>query len=91
MMTETTKPAEREGKPNTPSTVSPFQPSTSPPQQSVIEKFPAELRQHLAFENGKLYSEYVSKEKWTQMNIEAEKLGYEWVKAGKDSHWRVKV
>ena len=55
-----------------------------------INKLPPELRQHLTYNDGQIFSEYTSKEKWTQINQALKQLGYEWVSAGKDSHWRLK-
>ena len=55
-----------------------------------INKLPTELRQHLTYNDGQIFSEYTSKEVWTQINQALKQLGYEWVSAGKDSHWRLK-
>ncbi|MFA5366265.1 MAG: hypothetical protein WC325_13875 [Candidatus Bathyarchaeia archaeon] len=66
-------------------------PSTTPTPTDILTNFPADLRQYLAFKDDKIYSQYVSKEKWAQMNEEAEALGFTWVKAGKDSHWKRKA
>jgi hypothetical protein len=90
MMTETTKPAEREGTTKTPSQT-PFQPSNSPPQTPLINNFPEELRQHLTIKDDKITCEYVSHEKWETIHEIAKTIGYTWISAGKDSCWRLKT
>jgi hypothetical protein len=55
---------------------------------SVLLKFPPEYRQHLTVKNGDIHSEYVSKERFNEINQVARSLGYEYVSAGKESHWR---
>jgi hypothetical protein len=57
----------------------------------ILVKFPPELSNHLNVKDGKIYCEYVSKERWTEINGFAKDLGYEWVSAGKESHWQKKV
>ena len=56
----------------------------------IIERFPVDLQEHLKEKDGKIYAEYVSSEKFAAIAQAAEKLGYERVVAGKDSHWRKK-
>lgn len=78
-----------------------FQPPTAtPPKQSTLQpparvgfdinQLPTELRQHLTYKEGKIYSEYTSREKWTQINQALKDLGYEWISDGKNSHWSLK-
>jgi hypothetical protein len=63
-------------------------PPTPKPKETpyAITKFPQHLQQHLTVKNGKIYSEYVSKEKWSEINEAAKQLGYEYV-GGKGAHW----
>ena len=56
--------------------------------KSILNEFPAEYRQHLTVKNGNIYSEFVNKERWTEINQIARGIGYEYVSAGKESHWR---
>jgi hypothetical protein len=56
-----------------------------------INQLPTELRQHLTHKEGKIYKEYTpDKEIWVKINQALKDRGYEWVSAGKDSHWRLK-
>ena len=55
----------------------------------AITKFPEHLQQHLSLKNGNVYTEYVSREKWSEINEAARQLGYEYV-GGKGSHWTKK-
>ena len=55
----------------------------------AITKFPEHLQQHLSLKNGNVYTEYVSREKWSEINEAARELGYEYV-GGKGSHWTKK-
>lgn len=58
----------------------------------IAEKFPEDLRQHLTIDatKGTIKTKFVSHEKWVQMDAIARELGYEYVSAGKDSHWERK-
>ena len=69
-----------------------FQAPKAPQKQDVaiIKRFPVDLQQHLEEKDGKIYAEYVSSEKFAAIAQAAERLGYERVVAGKDSHWRKK-
>lgn len=67
---------------------SPNQPPNSPP------KLPAELSKHVEFRNDRtaVTTEFIrDRQLWGKINDEMKKLGYEWVSAGADSHWRVKA
>jgi hypothetical protein len=65
--------------------------TTGPPaSQNVIDQFPEPLRKHLSEKDGKIYTEYVSRERWGEINEAAKTLGYKWVKDTADpkqSHW----
>ena len=97
MMTETTKPAEREGTAAKTPSQTPFQPSNSPPQQqSILTKFPPEMADNLTatLENG------VWKIKPTHLLETAlfaktcklvEDLGGSYVQEPKNKHWEIKA
>ena len=53
----------------------------------AVTKFPGHLQEHLSVKNGKVYCEFVSREKWGEINEAAKQLGYKWVSAGKESRW----
>ena len=53
----------------------------------AVTKFPGHLQEHLSVKNGKIYCEFVSREKWGEINEAAKQLGYKWVSAGKESRW----
>jgi hypothetical protein len=85
MYTESCKPQEM-GKQGTPS----LQPSSTPVPTSspnnVLGKFPEEQRQHIALKDGFIVmTEFVSKERWMEINDTAESLGYKWVRNEKDA------
>ena len=61
-----------------------------PKVNPVIAEFPAELQQHLSVKDGAIYCEYVSRDKWTEINNQAKELGYKWVSEGKNSRWQKK-
>jgi len=82
------KPVEN-GEGTQPSTLTPSpKPSPTP---TLLDKYPPELQKHLTFKDGKLYSEYTSRDIWTQINSIAKDNGYTWVSEGKDSHWERKA
>ena len=56
---------------------------------SVLESFPEDLRKYLTVENGKIYTRFVSKECWSEINDVAKGLGYLWTSDGKNSHWEL--
>jgi len=60
----------------------------------IADKFPENLRKHLTINTGdsetRISTAFVSREYWDQMNEIAKELGFSWVSAGKDSHWRKK-
>lgn len=62
-----------------------------PKATSIIDQFPPSYRDFLTLKDGEIYCEYVSKEKWTEINNVARDLGYEYVSDGKNSHWRKKA
>jgi len=57
---------------------------------NLLEQFPPDYRSYLSVKDNKIFIKFVSKEKWTEINQVAKGLGYEWISAGKDSHWRKK-
>ena len=65
-------------------------PAAEQPKETpyAITKFPEHLQQHLSLKNGNVYTEYVSREKWSEINEAARQLGYEYV-GGKGAHWAV--
>jgi hypothetical protein len=58
-------------------------------QSDVILNFPQHLRQHLTVKDNKIFTEYVSREKFMEINEAAKTLGYEYV-SGKGAHWEKK-
>jgi hypothetical protein len=71
---------------NTQSPMGPTAPTPSPsPPTTILQKFPPELRQHLSLKEGKVYTEFVSREKFAVIAEAATTLGYSWVSDGKNS------
>jgi hypothetical protein len=63
-------------------------PSTPKTQCDVLQQFPPDYRRYLTVDGDKITSQYTSKEIWTEINQVARGLGYSWVSAGKESHWK---
>lgn len=78
----------------TPNPASPVKPIAQPKTTEektgddlILESFAPELRQHLTVKDGKIYSEYVSQDKYGQIKEAARNLGYHWISDGKNSHF----
>jgi hypothetical protein len=66
-------------------------PTPQPSPLNILDKFPEQQRKHLTLmDDGTIRTEYVSHERWIEINTTANTLGYRWVKNISDpklSHW----